>query len=170
MKWFDLHENYFLRFLVEPISKCIKFLDQHVFSSLQHIGVLVPNFFYCLSMKVVHSMPGLVEVLTRGLCQDISLGIVSMLCQSILELAGGHANILAMWVVRTVGFYTPPVVHTVGCVTAQTICNLMLVPWGKSGHLGIFVHCIGANFAWFIAPLPSCSLLVCSSFNPRWPG
>ena len=158
MKWFGLHENYFLRFLVEPISKCIKFLDQHMFSSLQHIGVLVPYFFYCLSTKVVYTMPRLIEVLTRGLCHDISLGIVSMLCQSILELASSHANILATWVVGTVGFNTPPVVHTVGCVTAQAFCNLMVVPWGKPSHVGVLVQCIGAHFAWFVAPFPTFSL------------
>ena len=57
-------------------------------------------------------MAGLSEVKSRWLCYDIPLRIISVFCQSILELPRSHSNMLAVGKFRAVWLGAFPIIHT----------------------------------------------------------
>ena len=54
----------FLRFLVQPVSEFVKFLDVHMFPCLYNVWVITTDPFDHLALQVMYTMALLVEVFT----------------------------------------------------------------------------------------------------------
>ena len=87
-----------------------------MFSRFKHIGVWTSDFLKNKSLHVGDIVTTFGKMFTRWLSGHITLGVVSVFCESVLKFSGGHPDIFTVRVVFTVVFRTFPVVNAVLCI------------------------------------------------------
>ena len=115
-----------LTFFVEAIYKRVKLLNKMMFSCFQNEGIFVLDLLNDNTFNIWDCMSICGEMFARGLRNNVSFNVVSMLTKSFLKCLCSFSDVRVFRMIFSVNFRTSPSVYDIFGLAINFIFDNML--------------------------------------------